>query len=108
MSANDPTSGGSSPAEPVVVEGRTGFSPIWLIPLVALIVGAVVAYRAVEERGPQVVILFESAEGLVAGKSKVKYLGVEIGTIDKRTISARWCRTPSAISTIWSRWQPAT
>lgn len=82
MSADDPTSAGSGPAEPVVVKGRTGFSPIWLIPLVALIVGASLAYRAVEERGPKVVILFESGEGLVAGKSKVMYREVEIGTVD--------------------------
>jgi paraquat-inducible protein B len=82
MSESDSTSGGSSPAEPVVVEGRRGFSPIWLIPLVALIVAAGLAYRTVQERGPKVVVVFESAEGMVAGKSKVKYLDVEIGTID--------------------------
>jgi paraquat-inducible protein B len=82
MSEGVPTSDGSSPAEPVVVEGRRGFSPIWLIPSVALIVAAGLAYRTVQEQGPKVVILFESGQGLVAGKSKVKYLGVEIGTID--------------------------
>lgn len=82
MSGDVPTSGGPAPAEPVVVEGRKGLSPIWLIPVVALIVAAGLAYRTVEERGPKVVIVFESAGGLVAGKSKVKYRDVEVGTVD--------------------------
>jgi paraquat-inducible protein B len=82
MSADGPTDGPSSPAEAVVVEGRRGISPIWLIPLVALLVAGGLAYRAIQERGPQVVILFESGEGLEAGKSKVKFRDVEIGTVD--------------------------
>ena len=55
---------------------------IWLILIVALIVAGTLAYRAIEESGPKVVILFESAEGLEAGKSKVKYRDVEFGTVD--------------------------
>jgi paraquat-inducible protein B len=50
--------------------------------LSALVIAAGLAYRSVQARGPKVVIVFESAEGLVAGKSKVKYLDVEIGTVD--------------------------
>jgi paraquat-inducible protein B len=82
MSENGPTTGGSGPAEPVVVAGRKGISPIWLIPIVALVVAAGLAYRSIQERGPQVVIVFESGEGLVAGKSKVKFRDVEVGTVD--------------------------
>lgn len=83
MSEDMGTSGDSGPAEAEVVHGRKGLSPIWLIPLVAIVVAAGLAYRTVQERGPKVVILFESAEGLEAGKSKVKYRDVEIGTIDE-------------------------
>jgi paraquat-inducible protein B len=82
MSENGPTQQGSGPAEPTVVRARRGFSPIWLIPIVALVVAAGMAWRAVQERGPRVTVVFESGEGLVAGKSKVKYLDVEIGTVD--------------------------
>ncbi len=69
-------------AAEAVVKRRRGFSPIWLIPIVATVVAASLAYQAIQERGPQVVIVFESAEGLEAGKSKVKYREVEIGTVD--------------------------
>ena len=82
MSESGPSSGGASEAPEVVVEKGRGLSPIWLIPIVALIVAGYLAYQAIQERGPQVVILFESAEGLEAGKSKVKYREVEIGTVD--------------------------
>ena len=82
MSESGPSNGGASEAPEVVVEKGRGLSPIWLIPIVALIVAGVLAYQAIQERGPQVVILFESAEGLEAGKSKVKYREVEVGTVD--------------------------
>ena len=82
MSESGPPSGGASDVPEVVVEKGRGLSPIWLIPIVALIVAGYLAYEAIQERGPQVVVLFESAEGLEAGKSKVKYREVVVGTVD--------------------------
>jgi len=82
MSADVPSEGSSSDAPEVVVEKGRGISPIWLIPIVALIVAAVLAYEAIQSRGPEIVIFFETAEGLEAGKSKVKYREVEIGTVE--------------------------
>ena len=82
MSENGPPGGGANETPDVVVEKGRGLSPIWLIPIVALIVAGYLAYEAIQERGPQVVVLFESAEGLTAGKSKVKYREVEVGTVD--------------------------
>lgn len=76
------TTGGGGDVPDAVVERSRGFSPIWLIPIVVAIVAGSLAYRAFQERGEKVVILFESAEGLVAGKSTVKYRDVEIGTVD--------------------------
>jgi paraquat-inducible protein B len=85
MSGSGPTENGSEPsqalAEPVV-GGKRSFSPIWIIPIVVVIVAASFAYRAIQEEGPKVVVLFDSAEGLTAGKSKVKYRDVEIGDVD--------------------------
>jgi paraquat-inducible protein B len=82
MSESGPPSGSASEAPEVVVESARRISPIWLIPIVAAIVAITLAYRAIQERGIEVTILFESAEGLVADKSKVKYREVEIGTVD--------------------------
>ncbi len=82
MSESNESNGGASEAPEVVVESGRRISPIWLIPIVAVIVAGSLAYQSIQNRGPQIVILFESAEGLEAGKSKVKYLEVEIGTVD--------------------------
>jgi paraquat-inducible protein B len=68
-------------ADAVVAE-RRGFSVVWLIPLVAALVAATIAYQAISERGAKVVVVFESAEGLTAGKSVVKLREVDIGTVD--------------------------
>jgi paraquat-inducible protein B len=85
MSGSDPTGDTSGQshdlAEPMVGKGGK-ISPIWIIPVLVLIVAASFAYRAIQDRGVKIVVLFESAEGLTAGKSKFKYRDVEIGTVD--------------------------
>ena len=65
-----------------VTATRSGFSIVWLIPLVAAVIGAWVAYQAFSERGPTITIVFESAEGLEAGKTKVKFKNVEVGQVE--------------------------
>jgi paraquat-inducible protein B len=66
-----------------VVSTRRRPSIVWLIPLVAAIVGAFVAWRTFSERGPEIEITFASAEGLEAGKTPIKYKDVEIGIVEE-------------------------
>ncbi|NOR23721.1 MAG: MCE family protein, partial [Desulforhopalus sp.] len=63
------------------VQTKRGFSIIWVVPILALIIGGWLAYKAMSEKGPILTINFENAEGLVAGKTKVKYKDVEIGVV---------------------------
>jgi len=65
-----------------VASTRSGFSIVWFIPLVAALIGAWVAYSAYSERGPIITITFNTAEGLEAGKTKVKYKDVEVGQVE--------------------------
>ncbi|MGH6886269.1 MAG: MlaD family protein, partial [Geminicoccales bacterium] len=58
-----------------------GISIIWLVPLVAAVIGIWLAYTTLQERGPTITITFDDAEGLEAGKTKVKYKDVEVGTV---------------------------
>ncbi len=67
-------------AEPQV-KRRRGPSLIWLVPLVAALLGAWMAYKTISERGPTVRISFVDGSGLEAGKTKVRYKAVEIGTV---------------------------
>ena len=74
--------------EAVAVPKRR-FTPqlIWIIPIVAVLVGGWLAAKAVLERGPTITITFKTAEGLEAGKTKIKYKDVEIGVVKTITLS---------------------
>ena len=60
---------------------------IWYIPLVALLVGLWMTYQHYSSLGPEVHIEFKSADGLEPGKTKIKSLSVDIGTVDSITIN---------------------
>jgi len=60
---------------------------VWLIPIVAALIGGWLAVRAVLERGPVITISFTSAEGLEPGKTKVKYKNVDIGQLTRVALS---------------------
>ena len=65
-----------------VVNTKKSFSIVWLVPIVAVLIGGWLAYKAISERGPNITISFKSAEGLEAGKTKIKYKNVEIGQVE--------------------------
>lgn len=60
---------------------RFGLQWVWLLPLVAALVGGWLAVRAVMSVGPTVTIRFKTAEGLEPNKTRLKYKDVEIGVV---------------------------
>lgn len=70
-------------------ERRRNWLPslVWLIPIVAAVVGLTLVAKILVERGPIITISFVSAEGLEAGKTKVKYKDVDIGQVQSITLS---------------------
>lgn len=66
---------------------RSSAQLIWLIPIVALIVGLSLAVKAYIEKGPVITISFKSGEGIEAGKTKIKYKDVQIGLVRSITIA---------------------
>jgi paraquat-inducible protein B len=71
----------SIPESRNVPKKRTRLSLVWFIPILAAVVGAWVAVTRVLSQGPKITIVMKSAEGLEAGKTKIHYNGVDIGTI---------------------------
>src|SRR5262245_7798669 len=71
-----------SPVAAAVVSTRRRPSIVWLIPAVAAVVGAFVAWRTYSQLGPLIEIEFETAEGLEAGKTQVKYKDVNVGVVE--------------------------
>ena len=76
-------------ATPVVERQRKRqkISAYWLVPLFALLLGAYFAYQFYKDQGPLITIEFNSAEGLVAGKTPIRYRDVNIGVVDKVSLS---------------------
>ena len=56
-------------------------SVIWIIPLVAVAIGAWLAWDTWSKQGPTIRISFDSGEGLQAGQSQLKYRDIVFGTV---------------------------
>jgi len=65
----------------VVRKRRRSFQIVWVIPIVAVLVGGWLAVQAILDKGPTVTITFKTAEGLEAGKTKIKYKNIDIGEV---------------------------
>lgn len=78
-----------SPKATATAEIRTnrGLPIIWLIPLLALVIGGWLAYKAISEQGPLISIRFDTADGLEAAKTKIKYKDVVVGEVEEIKLS---------------------
>ena len=71
----------------VTVQKKRGISIVWIIPIVAALIGGWLTYKTISEKGPTVTITFKDGAGLEAGKTKVKYKSIEVGTVKSVHIS---------------------
>ncbi|WP_409307615.1 MlaD family protein [Pectobacterium sp. B1J-3] len=69
------------------VKNKRRLSPFWLLPLIALMIACWLIYTNQKERGASVTIDFVSADGIVAGRTPVRYQGVEVGTVQNIKLS---------------------
>jgi len=54
---------------------------VWVVPLIALLLGAWMLYRHFVARGPVANIRFETAEGIYAGRTEVRCRSVKVGVV---------------------------
>ncbi|PWC89289.1 MlaD family protein [Azospirillum sp. TSO5] len=81
----DETPGGHPPE--VATPTRRRLSPLWILPLVAVLIAGWLGWRWYEERGPQIVITFQSGDGLEAGRTRIKHKNVDLGVIESVRLS---------------------
>lgn len=62
---------------------RRRVSWIWLVPLVAAVGGLLLVLQVWLNAGPTAVIHFQTAEGLEAGKTQVRYKEVTVGLVER-------------------------
>jgi paraquat-inducible protein B len=75
------------PESRTVSRKKTRLSLVWIIPIVAALAGAWVAVVKIRSEGPTITIVFKTAEGLHAGKTKIHFNGVDVGTITNIRLS---------------------
>ena len=73
--------------EAVISTRRHQISIVWFVPLVALLIGGWLVYKTISEKGPTITISFKTAEGLEAGKTKIKYKDVQLGQVTEIRIT---------------------
>jgi paraquat-inducible protein B len=64
------------------IKPKRGISTIWVVPVVAFALGIYMVIATLQNQGPEITIIFSTAEGLEAGKTKIKLRNVEIGLVE--------------------------
>lgn len=85
---NDTSQHANLPAAVAAPRARGPLALVWLVPIVALLIGGWLAVKTILERGPTITVVFNQAEGLEAGKTRVKYKNVDVGLVSRIDLSA--------------------
>lgn len=83
-----PAAADALPKARVARRKRRSISLVWIIPAVAVAIGVWLVIRTIATTGPTIEIQFKTAEGLEAGKTKIKYKNVDIGTVKTITLGS--------------------
>ena len=83
------------PAAAVVKKSR-GPSLVWIVPIVAALAAGWLWWRTIQEQGPLITITFVTADGLEAGKTKVKFKNVEVGVVEQLDSTLLYLVAPSS------------
>src|SRR5579863_6331599 len=95
MSEND------NPSMPVQASTRHSrrLPVIWIIPIVAIAIGGWLAWNTLSKEGPTITISFDSAEGLQAGQSQLKFKDIVLGTVQSLDLTPDHSRVLAKVST---------
>lgn len=75
------------PVVPVVKTPRR-LSPVWIIPILAAVLGLWLVWKHYSSLGPLIEVSFETAEGVVTGKTTVQCRSVTVGAVESVRLAA--------------------
>jgi len=75
------------PAVKTVPERKRSMSLVWIIPIVAALIGGWLVLKTILNQGPTITIQFENAYGLEAGKTHIKYKDFDVGVVNNIVLS---------------------
>lgn len=71
------------PIVPAKVRQPRRISPFWLLPIIAFFVGGLLFFQILQEQGEKIKIRFKQGDGISAGKTLIRYQGLQIGQVKK-------------------------
>ena len=81
------TEGQPQPGSARIKTRRWSVSLVWIVPIVAVLVGISLVIHNVMQQGPEIVLNFKTGQGLTANKTEVKYRNVVIGHVSEVELS---------------------
>ncbi|NVD06624.1 MCE family protein [Vibrio sp. JPW-9-11-11] len=63
------------------VRRNKGVSPLWLLPVLTMVLAGWLVFTAIQDAGQRVQIYFSDAQGLIAGRTTIRYQGLEVGMV---------------------------
>lgn len=75
------TDGPQAPGQAPVKTRRFSVSLVWIVPIVAVLVGISLVVHTMLQEGPTITVTFKTGSGLTANKTEVKYRNVVIGQV---------------------------
>ena len=63
------------------VKRSKGISPLWLLPILTMVLAGWLVMKSIHDAGQRVQIYFSDAAGLVAGRTTIRYQGLEVGMV---------------------------
>lgn len=76
------------PSPTIKPKKRINLAWVWLIPILAALIGVALVFKTITSQGPDIQIQFETASGIEAGKTQIKYRDVVVGTVKSIQLSA--------------------
>lgn len=95
--SDNPYSPETPAGAPEIRQRRARVSLVWLVPIAAALVGFSMVVQNWLSAGPQITVSFETAEGLEANKTQVKYKNVVIGQVTEINLSEDHTRVIATI-----------
>ena len=70
-----------APGQAPIKTRRFGISLVWIVPIVAVLVGISLVVHNLMQEGPTIIVNFKTGSVLTANKTEVKYRNVVIGQV---------------------------
>ncbi|MFL1527255.1 intermembrane transport protein PqiB [Pseudomonas sp. O230] len=81
------TDGPQAPGQAPIKTRRFSVSLVWIVPIIAVLVGISLVVHSILQEGPTITVTFKTGSGLTANKTEVKYRNVVIGHVSDVELS---------------------